>query len=70
MNDDELVCTEEIHHHGCGDFGEGEFSTSHMENTWAQMKTKIKSIYNIIPKKYFKKILKKIYLLHEFNFYT
>ena len=42
--DDELVCTEEIHHHGGGDFGEGEYSTSHIEHSWAQMKSKIKSI--------------------------
>ena len=93
--DDDLLCTEEVHNHGGGDFGVGVHSTSNIEHTWAQMKNKILSIYNIIPKNHFiyffreaelrlsiakltnekkeiifKKILKNVYLLNEFDFYT
>lgn len=93
--DDELLCTEEIHDHGGGDFGTGKNSTSNIEHTWSHMKNQIKNIYNIIPKtnfiyyfreaefrlnlskktdsqkeNYFKKVLKYVYEMHEYEFYS
>ena len=53
MDDDELVCTEEIHHHGGDDFGIGVNSTSNFEHTLAHLKNRIISKYKIVPKNHF-----------------
>ena len=43
-----------IHNHGFGDLGFDLDSTSHIEQSWSQLKTIIKQIYNIILlEKYF-----------------
>ena len=41
------------HLHGGGDFGIGIEYASYIENKWAQLKSKIKEIYHIIPPKKF-----------------
>lgn len=41
------------HSHGSGDFGIGVQSTSHIETIWAQIKSKLKENYHIIPPKKF-----------------
>ena len=38
-----------VHIHGGGDFGFGITSTSYIEGLWINIKSKIKSIYHIIP---------------------
>ena len=40
------------HIHSAGSFGAGILSTSHIESIWAQIKSKIKETYHIIPNKY------------------
>lgn len=46
------------HNHGNGDFGYGLDSTSHTESLWANIKSLIKSIYNVIPSENIKLFLK------------
>jgi len=41
------------HNHSEGSFGYGIFSSSIIENTWANLKEKIKRIYHQIPNKNF-----------------
>ena len=62
LDDDDSVWDHEIHIQGGRDFGFGDSSTSHIESTWANLKSKIKNIYNIIPHQNF------IYFLREAEF--
>ena len=48
--DDELLCSEEVHNHGGGDFGVGDHSTSNIEHTWAQWRKKL-PLYIILYQK-------------------
>ena len=58
-NDDTSVREHQIHNHGAGDFGTDQYSTSHIEHTWNNIKQEIKVIYGSLPNQNF------IYFLRE-----
>ncbi len=50
LNDINLGYTHESHFHVGGDFVQGEYSKSHIEGIWGQLKALLKKIYNTIPR--------------------
>ena len=62
LNDENSGYIHSTHIHAQGNFGNGNDSTSHIEQLWAHLKLIIKKIYNTIPKKNF------IYFLRESEF--
>ena len=49
----------QIHNHGAGDFGIGQYNASHIEHIWNNIKKEIKVIYGSLPNQNF------IYFLQE-----
>ena len=54
LDGEDSVYTHKTFNHRAGNFGQGNYSTSHIEGIWAWIKSEIKFIYQIIPHTHFK----------------
>ena len=61
-NADTSVWEHKVFNHGAGNFGLGQYSTSHIEHTWNHIKQEIRQIYGSIPNQNF------VYFLREAEF--